>query len=127
VNKISLEAKARELSKLAQQAKSGRAADTIVGGHEKRLRQTAVALCQGRVMNVQSTSGEATMLVITGRLWLQANNTKWFGREWSHLVIPEGPFSLEAETDTAFLLTIALSRTMVEADQEFVSKVVQTA
>jgi len=112
VNKISLAAKARELLKVAQKASSGRAADTIVGGHEKRLRQTAVALRQGAVMNVQSTSGEATLLVITGRLWLRAGGTQWFGREWSHLVIPDGPFEVEGETDTTFLLTVALSRTI---------------
>lgn len=113
MNKISLAAKARELLRTAQEASSGRAADTIVGGHEKRLRQTAVALREGSVMNVNSTSGEATLLVISGRLWLKSGGVKWFGREWSHLVIPDGPFEVEAETGTAFLLTVALSRTRV--------------
>ncbi|HLS01806.1 MAG TPA: LuxR family transcriptional regulator [Beutenbergiaceae bacterium] len=126
MNKISLQAKARELAKVAQRATSGRAADTIVGGHEKRLRQTAVALRRGAVMNVQSASGEATLLVITGRLWLRAENTKWFGREWSHLVIPDGPFTVESETDTTFLLTVALSRTMVEEDHDLTGEIAQT-
>lgn len=112
VNKISLQAKARELLKSAQKASSGRAADTIVGGHEKRLRQTAVALRKGAVMSVPSTSREATLLGISGRLWLKSGNTKWFGREWSYLVVPEGAFEVEAETDATFLLTVALSRTL---------------
>ncbi len=112
VNKISLQAKARELLKSAQDASSGRAASTIVGGHEKRLRQTAVALREGAVMSVQSTSGEATLLVISGRLWLKSGNTKWFGREWSHLLVPDGAFEVEAETDASFLLTVALSRSL---------------
>lgn len=116
VNKISLQAKARELLKSAQEASSGRAADTIVGGHEKRLRQTAVALRRGAVMSVQSTSGEATLLVISGRLWLRSGDTKWFGREWSHLVVPGGPFEVEAESDATFLLTVALSRTITHAE-----------
>lgn len=111
MNKISLQAKARELLKIAQEAKSGRAADTIVGGHEKRLRQTAVALSKGSVMNVQSTSGEATLLVISGHLWLRSGDTRWYGREWSHLVVPDGAYEVEAESDVTFLLTVALSRT----------------
>lgn len=120
MNKISLQAKARQLLRSAAEASSGRAADTIVGGHEKRLRQTAVALREGAVMNVQSTSGEATLLVISGRLWLRGGTTSWFGREWSHLVVPDGPFEVEAETDATFLLTVALSRTItpVEAAEQ---------
>lgn len=114
MNKISLQAKARELLHNAQEATSGRAADTIVGGHEKRLRQTVVALREGAVMNVQASvqsgSGEATLLVISGRLWLRGGSTSWFGREWSHLVVPDGPFEVEGETDTTFLYTVALSR-----------------
>lgn len=110
MNKISLQAKARELLKNALDAPSGRAADTIVGGHEKRLRQTAVALRQGAVMKVHSNQGEATLLVISGRLWLKAGDTRWPGREWSHLVIPDGPYEVEAKEDTTFLLTVALSR-----------------
>lgn len=118
VNKISLQAKARELLKKAQKASSGRAADTIVGGHEKRLRQTAVALRAGTVMSVQSTSGEATLLVISGRLWLRSGGTEWFGREWSHLVIPDGPFEVEAKSDATFLLTVALSRSVAAVPAE---------
>lgn len=116
MNKISLQAKARELLKNAQEASSGRAADTIVGGHEKRLRQTAIALREGAVMNVPSTSGEATLLVISGRLWLRSGTTEWFGREWSHLVVPDGSFEVAAETDATCLLTVALSRTITTAD-----------
>jgi len=113
---MSLIAKSRQLMKAAQTASSGRAAETIVGGHEKRLRQTQVALRSGAVMSVQSTPGEATLLVISGRLWLSAAQTRWFGREWSHLLIPEGPFDVEAETDSTFLLTVALSRTMPDSE-----------
>lgn len=116
MNKLSLWAKSRQVLKTAQEASSGRAADTIVGGHEKRLRQTVVALRQDAVMNVQSSSGEATLLVISGRLWLAAGDTRWFGREWSHLVVPDGPFNVEAETDATFLLTVALSRTIGGGD-----------
>ncbi len=112
MNKISLQAKARELLKDALEAPSGRAADTIVGGHEKRLRQTVVGLRAGSAMKVQSNQGEATLLVISGRLWLKSAATRWPGREWSHLVIPDGPYEVEAEEDVTFLLTVALSRTL---------------
>lgn len=127
VNKISLQAKARELLKNAQKASSGRAADTIVGGHEKRLRQTVVALRKGAVMSVQSTSGEATLLGISGRLWLKSGNTRWFGREWSHLVVPDGAFEVEAETDATFLLTVALSRTLPPGAEDHGQEAVKLA
>lgn len=108
MNKSSLQAKARELSQKASVSKSGRAADTVFGGHERRLRQTVVALRAGSAMAEHESPGEATLLVISGRLRLVAGETSWSGREWDHLVIPDVLHSVEAETDTTFLLTVAM-------------------
>lgn len=108
MTKSNLQAKARELALRAAASTSGRAADTIVGGHEKQLRQTVVALREGTEMAEHESPGEATLLVISGRLWLVAEGTRWSGREWSHLVMPDAPRSIEAETDTVFMLTVAL-------------------
>jgi quercetin dioxygenase-like cupin family protein len=47
--------------------------------------------------------------VISGRLRLKAGDTTWRGRKWDYLVIPDAPHSVEAETDTTFLLTVAMS------------------
>lgn len=108
MDKISLQAKARELAHKAAEAKSGRAADTVFGGHEKRMRQTVVALRAGQEMAEHESPGEATILVISGQLKLVAGETSWPGREWDHLIIPNAKHSVEAETDTVFLLTVAM-------------------
>jgi len=108
MDKMSLQAKARELAQKAAQTNSGRAADTVFGGHEKRMRQTVIALRGGAEMAEHESPGEATLLVISGRLRLVAGETKWSGREWDYLVIPNAPHSVEAETDTTFVLTVAM-------------------
>jgi quercetin dioxygenase-like cupin family protein len=108
MDKISLEAKARELAHKATEASSGRAADTVFGGHEKRMRQTVIALREGHELAEHESPGEATLLVISGRLRLVSGETSWPGREWDYLVVPDAPHSVEAETDTTFLLTVSM-------------------
>jgi quercetin dioxygenase-like cupin family protein len=108
MDKLSLEAKARELAHKAAESTSGRAADTLFGGHEKRMRQTVVALRAGVEIAEHENPGEATLLVISGRLRLVSGETKWPGRQWDYLVVPNAPHSVEAETDTTFLLTIGM-------------------
>ena len=108
MDKLSLEAKARELAKKAAESSSGRAADTIFGGHEKRMQQTVVALREGVEMAEHESPGEATLLVISGRLRLVAGEVTWPGRAWDYLVVPNAPHSVEAETDTTFVLTVAM-------------------
>jgi quercetin dioxygenase-like cupin family protein len=108
MDKISLEAKARELARKAAGASSGRAADTVFGGHEKRMRQTVIALREGQELAEHDSPGEATLLVISGRLRLVSGGTTWPGREWDYLVVPDAPHSVEAETDTTFLLTVSM-------------------
>ena len=43
MEKLSLDAVAREQLAAADRAPSGRAAETVYGGHEKTLRQTVIA------------------------------------------------------------------------------------
>lgn len=106
MNKFNLVAKAKELAKKASTKSSGRAADTVFGGHEKQLRQTVIALRAGTVMAEHNGPGEASLIVISGKLWLISDNDRWFGREFSYLVVPDTRISIEAETDTTFLLTV---------------------
>ena len=109
MDKFNLQAKARELAHKAAESSSGRAADTVFGGHEKRMRQTVIALRAGAAMAEHLSPGEATLLVINGRLRLVAGETTWHGREWDFLVIPNAPHSVEADTDTTFVLTVAVN------------------
>lgn len=109
MNKFNLVAKARELSTKAATAPSGRASDTVFGGHEKQLRQTVVALRAGTIMAEHNSPGEASVVVITGRLWLVTDTDRWFAPEFGFLKVPDTRISFEAETDTTFLLTVVKS------------------
>lgn len=107
MQKPSLDAMARQLGQRAAQATSGRAAETIFGGHEKRLRQTIVAMTAGTELGEHENPGDATVLVIHGRIKLVAGDVTWEGREGDFLTVPDERHSVQAVTDTAFLLTVA--------------------
>lgn len=108
MNKLNLAAKSRELAKQAAAASSGRASETVFGGHEKQLRQTVIALSAGTTMADHANPGEATLMVISGRLWLTAGDERWSGRELDYLVVPNARHGVEAETDTTFVLTVTM-------------------
>jgi quercetin dioxygenase-like cupin family protein len=91
----------------ARQATSGRAAVTIHGGHEHDLRQTVIALAEGRSLGEHESPGEATLQVLSGRVRLAAGPDTWEGAEGDHLVIPPARHDLTALTDTTVLLTVA--------------------
>jgi quercetin dioxygenase-like cupin family protein len=64
MEKLSLDALARELMKSATAAPAGRASRTIYGGHEHVLRQTLMALTAGASMSEHENPGEATVQVL---------------------------------------------------------------
>jgi quercetin dioxygenase-like cupin family protein len=112
MRKLSLDALARELLSRATEgeasgATSGsRAAQTVVGGHEKVLRQTVIALAKDAALAEHASPGEATLYVLRGRVTLSAGTESWEGRDGDLLVIPEAPHSLTALADSAVLLTV---------------------
>ena len=110
VNKLSLEALARELLKSAAAAPAGRAADTVYGGHEHVLRQTVVALTAGSSLSEHENPGEATVHVLRGRVRLAAGADQWEGRDGDLLVVPQARHTLHALVDSAVLLTVAKRR-----------------
>lgn len=105
MHKHSLDALAREMGQRAAEASSGRAARTVYGGHETRLRQTVIALRADAHLAEHANPGDTTLLVITGRLRLRAGEVSWEGRDGDLLAVPDAPHSVDALTDTAFLLT----------------------
>ena len=107
MHKPNLDAVARELSGRAAGAKSGRAAETLYGGHEKALRQTLLAMQEGTELTEHENPGDATILVISGRVELKAGDVSWEGRQGDLLAIPDARHSLSALTDTTFLLSVA--------------------
>jgi YihY family inner membrane protein len=107
MEKLSLEALARELMKAATAAPAGRAARTVYGGHEHVLRQTLMALTAGSSMSEHQNPGEATVHVLHGRVRLVADAVGWEGRDGDLLIVPQAPHTLHALEDAAVLLTVA--------------------
>jgi quercetin dioxygenase-like cupin family protein len=106
MQKLSLEALGREL--LAKAATGpGRAAQTVVGGHEKTLRQTMIAMTANAELAEHSSPGQASVYVLHGRVVLAADGQSWDGRDGDLIIIPEAPHSLRAEQDSVVLLSVA--------------------
>ena len=107
VQKSSLDALARELLAAAIASSSGRAARTVYGGHEHVLRQTVIALAAGQTLAEHDNPGEATVQVLHGRVRLVAGTQSWEGRKGDLLIVPLASHSLEADENSAVLLTVA--------------------
>lgn len=104
---ISLNRLGEEQLDKARAASSGRAAVTVHGGHEHDLRQTLIALADGRSLGEHDAPGEATLQVTVGRVRLTAGEDIWEGSAGDHVVIPPHRHDLAALTDAVVLLTVA--------------------
>lgn len=107
MEKISLDALAREHLETARAASSGRSAHTVYGGHEHSLRQTLMALTAGHGLDDHESPGEATLQVLRGRVRLTTEEAGWDGSAGDHLVIPRTRHGLTAIEDSVILLTVA--------------------
>ena len=105
MQKTSLDALAREQLEAARRADSSRSATTVVGGHERALRQTVVALTSGAELAEHDNPGEATLYVISGRVELRCGDDSWQARTGDLIEIPPARHSLLAIEDSAVLLT----------------------
>jgi quercetin dioxygenase-like cupin family protein len=107
MQKMSLDALAREHSNRAGSDTTGRSATTVYGGHERVLRQTLIALAAGRSMAEHENPGEATLFVLQGRVRLAAKEDEWEGRTGDLIIVPDARHSVAAVEDSVILLTVA--------------------
>lgn len=106
MQKVSIEALARQ--QLERASANGRnAADTVVGGHERVLRQTVIGMIAGSEMQEHENPGEATIYVVKGSVRLTVGEEQWDARTGDLLMIPDARHSLLAVVDAAILLTVA--------------------
>lgn len=96
-----------ELLGAARGASSGRAARTVHGGQAHDLRQTVIALADGRSLGEHESPGEATLQVLVGRVRLTAGDESWECSAGDHLVLPPHRHDLAALSDAVVLLTVA--------------------
>ena len=96
MQKVSLDALARQQIALAGSAGGGHTADTVFGGHEKVLRQTVIGMVAGARLAEHNNPGEATVLVLNGHVRLAAADLSWEGHRGDLLIVPDSRHSLEA-------------------------------
>ena len=107
MNGLSLEALVDEHLASARAHDSGRSALTVHGGREHHLRQTLIALAEGRALGEHESPGEATLQVLRGRVGVHTGDDDWEGRAGDYLVLPAQRHDLTALEDAAVLLTVA--------------------
>lgn len=110
MQKLSLDALSRQLIDQAAGAAGGRAAQTVLGGHERVLRQTLIAMVKDTTLAEHASPGEASVHVLRGRVVLAADGETWEGRDGDLLIVPDAAHSLQALQDSAILLTVAKRR-----------------
>lgn len=105
MQKLSLDALGRELLGRAANG-PGRAGQTVIGGHEKALRQTVIAMTANAELTEHANPGQASVHVLRGRVVLTSDGQSWDGRDGDLIIVPDAPHSLRAEQDSVILLTV---------------------
>jgi quercetin dioxygenase-like cupin family protein len=106
MDSISLTSLAEQQLAEARQARSGRAAHTIHGGHALELRQTVVALASGHELGEHDSPGEATLQVLNGHVRLTAGDDTWEGKAGDYVTIPPSRHALLSLEDSVVMLTV---------------------
>lgn len=103
---ISITALGDERVDTARKAASGRAAHTVHGGSGHVLRQVVLALATGRKLAEHENPGEATLLVLRGRVQLATSAASVAVGAGDYVVIPQERHDLMAVEDSVVLLTV---------------------
>ncbi len=104
-----LQAAADDLLGQARDAENGRTARTLTPGEGAPLKQTLMALLEGRGLSDHRSPGAATLVVLRGRATLTWGQQELEVPEGHWATIPAVVHGLRAETDLVVLLTVARS------------------
>ncbi|MGH3448043.1 MAG: cupin domain-containing protein [Nocardioidaceae bacterium] len=102
---IALEDESTELLASARSARSGRAAQLVIGGPETTMTQTIIALRDGATLSEHHNPGEASVLVLDGHVRLITGGEHIDGTRGDLVPVPPEDHSLEARSDAVVLLT----------------------
>lgn len=91
----------------AERAPAGRGARNVHGGRESAFRQTLMVFAAGSGLAEHPAPGEATLLVLRGRVVVHAGEASTELDVGDLLDIPPRRHSVLAVTDAAILLTVA--------------------
>lgn len=107
---IDLEDFANDLLEDARNMSSGRSARTLTPQVGVTLKQTLMALVEGRVLDKHRAPSRATIQVLRGSVTITAGDEVLDLEEGSWAVIPEDEHDLAANTDAVVLLTVGETR-----------------
>lgn len=107
MDKTALHSLADEQLRLARESHAGRSAEALYGGHDKVLRHALIALRSGAELSEHNSPGEATIIVLRGRIRLRSGDDAQEGAEGDFLVIPPARHSAEALEDAVIILSVA--------------------
>lgn len=96
---------AHDLLRAASTGSAGRASELLVGGPRTTMTQTLIGLQAGQHLSEHENPGEATVLVLEGRIRLYAGDFAAEGATGELLTVPPARHGLEALEDSAVLLT----------------------
>jgi quercetin dioxygenase-like cupin family protein len=101
-----VDALATDLLRQVREHQSGRTAQTLVTGTSQRV--TLIALAEGAELAEHSTSHAATLYVVSGQVRLHTHDKEWTLDSGQLVAVPSLRHGLNAVTDAAVLLTVAL-------------------
>ena len=99
---------AHELLEQARELAAGRAARTLTPGQGAPLKQTLMAIAEGRQLDEHQAPGPATLQVLLGDVVLRTGDVELRLSQHDWAAIPPAPHDLRAEADAVVLLTVAM-------------------
>jgi len=106
---IDLNALAAEHLAAARLASNGRSSAKLIGDHTRLLRKNLIALAEGAALQDHESPGEATLMVLQGRIEFRAGGESVTLDAGQMLVIPPERHGLTALSDAVVVLSVAKS------------------